>query len=255
MYKVVIVDDEWWILQGIKETFRFSEMEFEPVLETTNPNKAFEYIIKNDIDVVLTDIRMPGLSGLELIKKTREKGINAEFVIISGYAEFHYAQEAIREGAFDYCLKPIKETKADEILARLSRHLKDKFRKNNPGNYITKTTDTQIDNQDFKRLVDYIKTHYSDKLYLKTLSHRFGFNENYTCHLFNKYLDSTFSEYLTAIRMEKAIELLTNESLTIQQIADKTGYKDYYYFNKVFKKHYNMTATEYRKNKVRTGRR
>lgn len=252
MYNTVIIDDEWWTLQGISKTFNFTEMCFDVVLKTTDSSKAFEFIVKENPDVVLTDIRMPVISGIDLIKRIREKGLNTEFIIISGYAEFSYAQEALRQGAYDYCLKPIKKTKANEILKGLAQHLANK--KDRKELDISDTSNRKnviySDNGDFQKLLNYIEENFNQKIYLKDLSSKFGFNPNYACLLFNKYTNGTFSEYLTTIRMKKAVKLLKDSSLTIQQISDKTGYKDYYYFNKVFKKYYGFTPTEYRKGKV-----
>ncbi|SFL70010.1 response regulator transcription factor [Halanaerobium salsuginis] len=250
MYNVAVIDDEWWILQGILKTFNFKENGFKVVLATTDAEKAFSFLQSNQLDAVFTDIRMPEFSGIELLEKSRKLGSVSEFIIISGYAEFSYAQDAIRAGAFDYCLKPIKKTKADSILKSLKEKLNNKNTNSKNKRIKKKLIDNkfaEIDNPDFRQLLNYIAVNYSKRLYLKNLAKKFGFNSNYICHLFNKYLAQSFSEYLTNLRMDKAIELLKQNKLTISEIANQTGYNDYYYFNKVFKKYFGITATEYRK--------
>lgn len=250
MYKTVIVDDEWWVLQGISKTFSFSKMGFEVVLKTTDTTEALKFIIEKKPELVITDIRMPDISGLELIEKVRGNDLDTEFIILSGYAQFSYAQEAIRKGAFDYCLKPIKKDKADKVLTRIVKHLKIK-EKNKSVNIIKKIKDKKIinediDNKEFRELLNYIDNNFDRRIYLKDLAKKFGYNTNYCCYLFNKYLNNTFSDYLTDIRMKKSIELLKKTTLTIKEIAGKTGYSDYFYFNKVFKKEFGFTPTEYR---------
>ncbi|MNI11197.1 HTH-type transcriptional activator Btr [compost metagenome] len=99
----------------------------------------------------------------------------------------------------------------------------------------------------FNRMVAYINQHFEQKLYLKDLSAQFFINQVYCCQLFKKNLGKTFSEYVSELRIKKARELLKHTDLSIEQIAIKAGYVDYYYFNKVFKKHCGITPTKFRK--------
>jgi two-component system, response regulator YesN len=126
MYKVLLVDDEPWALVSTKNSFNWNKYHFEEPMETLNPYDAIEILCSQNIHTAFVDIRMPGISGLELIKIIKAKGIDTEFIIISGYAEFSYAQEAIREGVFDYCLKPIQPDITEQLLYRLSIHLESK---------------------------------------------------------------------------------------------------------------------------------
>ncbi|MBC7884470.1 MAG: response regulator, partial [Saprospiraceae bacterium] len=126
MYRVLIVDDEPWALVVIRKLFNWEENGFEVIGETTSSKKAIDIISSEQPDVVFTDIRMPNFDGIELIKIIRQKKIDTEFIIISGFAEFSYAQEAIRNGALDYCLKPMDPNKTDQLLKRTYIHLENK---------------------------------------------------------------------------------------------------------------------------------
>ncbi|MEN6315897.1 MAG: response regulator [Clostridiaceae bacterium] len=126
MYKVVIVEDEPWALIGITKTFKWGEMGFEVIAQSTSAREAIDIIHKKSPDVVFTDIRMPQMSGIELMRKIRSECMDIEFVIISGFAEFEYAREAITLGAFEYCLKPISQESANSILSRLAIHIENK---------------------------------------------------------------------------------------------------------------------------------
>jgi two-component system, response regulator YesN len=99
----------------------------------------------------------------------------------------------------------------------------------------------------FNRMIAYIDRHFEQKLYLKDLSAQFFINQVYCCQLFKKNLGKTFSEYVSELRIKEARELLKQTGLSIEEIAIKSGYVDYYYFNKVFKKHCGMTPTKFRK--------
>ena len=247
MYKVVLVEDEPWTLLGISKTFKWNEMGFEVICQTTKPKEAMDIILKNNTDIVFTDIRMPQISGIELMKKIRNENKNVEFIIISGFAEFEYARAAITLGAFEYCLKPINRDSADSILERLKEHL-NKKRNVADTDLINENiyTENKIYNENFKNLLNYINKNYEKKLQLKDLADRFYLNPNYCCYLFKNFTGSSFSEYLTLKRMEKACKLLKDTALSISEVAAKAGYDDYYYFNKTFKRQFACTPFQYR---------
>lgn len=123
MYTVILVDDEKWIVQSIKAKGEWTKHGLNIVGESYNGDEAFCQIISKKPDVVITDIRMPGMSGLELIKKVRLAGLNAEFIVISGYSDFDYVKEALQLGAFDYMLKSVDEEELDRVLERMKLKL------------------------------------------------------------------------------------------------------------------------------------
>lgn len=126
MYKVVIIDDEKWIIEGLKTGVDWNKYGFEVVGDAENGIKGLEILESYKPELVFTDIRMPGFNGLELIKKAKEKLPDSLFVILSGYAEFAYAQKAISYGIFDYCLKPFEIDDITELLDRASLRLSSK---------------------------------------------------------------------------------------------------------------------------------
>lgn len=125
MYKVVITDDESLIIESLKLCIDWEQQGFQIVGQALNGVDGLELILNTEPDIVFTDIRMPGLNGLELMKRVSVTHPSILFVVISGYAEFAYAQKALKHGAIGYCLKPIEEDeiinvlrKAKEILIR-----------------------------------------------------------------------------------------------------------------------------------------
>lgn len=479
MYKVMIVDDESWALKGVRNAFDWDKYGFEIIGQYTSAYHAWDAIIADVPDLVFTDIRMPEISGLDLMKKAKAAGLDSEFVIVSGYAEFEYAQEALRYGALDYLLKPLDVDMADPFIAKLAAHfsrksaarnqllldaltsvdqdvirrilpvsgsaagcyyrvlsicfegehkefrkllqlneesvkaveveagtnkllvilmteqraclegewdgrflnkkgfhaagississqirqmgklikeadlsasqvfleetgrvvyyepkphlvkpcideicriiqgeqvedinvyingLQEYFRDHQLGmsevvyfwnqavgilintyseelkdmeleflNYseikerfesfeslcsflhevlasIEEGNNRSLQEGDvlscFNRMIAYINRHFEQKLYLKDLSAQFFINQVYCCQLFKKNLGKTFSEYVSELRIKKARELLKLTDLSIEEIAIQAGYVDYYYFNKVFKKHCGVTPTKFRK--------
>jgi len=126
MYSVLIVDDEPTTLIGIRKTFNWSQYGFELLWEVTSSRQALDNICKYRPDLVITDIRMPVINGIDLMKITRDKNIDSEFIVISGFAEFEYAKEAINVGAFAYLLKPLQRQEANDVLSKLSVQINNK---------------------------------------------------------------------------------------------------------------------------------
>jgi two-component system response regulator YesN len=122
MHRVIIVDDEPWAIKGIRKAFDWNKYGFEIIGQFTSSLKAYECICEERPDLVFVDIRMPEISGLDLIRMIKEKELDVDFVIVSGFSEFAYAQEALRYGALDYCLKPIDIELADPLMEKLALH-------------------------------------------------------------------------------------------------------------------------------------
>ena len=119
MLKVMIVDDEPFIAQGLQVLINWKRQNFEIVKIAENGQEAFDYLKENEIDLVITDIKMPIMNGVELLQKVKEEKVSdAYFVILSGYNDFKYARDAMRYGCLDYLLKPIKK---EELLAILRK--------------------------------------------------------------------------------------------------------------------------------------
>jgi len=125
MLRVLIADDESKVCQLIEKLVDWDALGMEVAAVAENGIDALEKIKKVHPDIVITDIRMPGYDGLDLIRLGKEEAPNAEFVIISGYRHFEYAQMAIRYGVNAYLLKPIKKDELTETLKRLSAHFKE----------------------------------------------------------------------------------------------------------------------------------
>lgn len=242
-YRVYLVDDEPWALVYLEKIVKWEDLGFRITGKYENSVEAFNQAVADPPDVIFIDIRMPEMDGLSFMKKAVEAGLTCQFVVISGFAEFSYAQEAIRMGVVcDYCLKPIARDKLTALLNKLYLMLEEQKRQRKEKEEIPLT-----ENPVFQELLTYMHEHFQEKLVLKELAERFHLNANYCCALFNKDTGGSFSEYLTSIRMKEAERLLTHTTLSLEEIAVQCGIQDYYYFNKVFKKYSGATPSQYRK--------
>lgn len=119
MYKIFLADDEIWVIMGLKKLIEKTGAPFRVVGEANNGIVALEEIEEKKPDVLITDIRMPGMDGLQLMQMIQEKNLETRVVLVSGYAEFNYAQQAMRMGAVDYLLKPVETEALAEVMERL----------------------------------------------------------------------------------------------------------------------------------------
>lgn len=240
MYKVVLVDDEKSSLDMLLQSFKWEAYGFKVSGTFTDTRTALKHIKKFGADVVFTDIEMPDFNGLDFAAEVRSSFPNAKIVILSAYDKFSYAQKAISIKVFEYCLKPINKDIAEDIIIKLKVELD----KDN-GIYSEFKDSYGIKNVKFKNMIDYINENYMKKLYLNELAEMFDLNITFCCSLFNKNLGCSFMEYCAKLKMEKAAELIKDGEMDIYEIAEFLNY-DYFYFNKLFKKHYGMTPRRYR---------
>lgn len=126
MYKVLLVDDEPYVIEGLKTMIAWERHGFRICGEATNGEDALAIIKTEDPALVITDIRMPVLDGLELIRQSRELlDSKTKFVILSGYEEFSYIQSAMRYDVSDYLLKPIDDEEVNRVIGNLGRQIRE----------------------------------------------------------------------------------------------------------------------------------
>ena len=238
MINVYIADDEVWITLGLKKLLEKLNIDAWVVGTANNGLTAKEEIAHFKPDVVFADIRMPGLTGLELLQVIPDVSPETKVVIISGFAEFSYAQEAVQHHAYDYLLKPIKE----EDLARVMNSVINDRGAEKDDLVKAPAYDRMIDN-----VISDIREHYMEDISLTSLSAKYNISLGHLSKMIKDNLQVNFSDYISSLRIQRAKELLRDDSLSIQEIAEIVGYNDYFYFTKVFKKVEGISPSKYRK--------
>lgn len=123
MYRLMVVEDENMIRKGIVNSIPWQSLGFVVVAESTNGKTALEQLEKIQVDVLLTDIKMPVMGGMELSKMARQRYPDIEIIILSGFAEFEYARQAISFRTFDYLLKPVNKKKLLDTFTALKENM------------------------------------------------------------------------------------------------------------------------------------
>ncbi|HCD9885478.1 TPA: response regulator [Enterococcus faecium] len=122
MYKLMIVDDEPIVLKGLSR-FAWQEHGFQLVTAVKNGLYAVEYLSDNPVDVILSDIKMPKMNGIKLLQQVNQLTPDVEVVFLTGHADFSYAKEAIKYGAFDYLLKPVDFSELADVMNRVKEKI------------------------------------------------------------------------------------------------------------------------------------
>ena len=191
-------------------------------------------------DIVIMDINIPIMNGLKVIHSCRMKHPSIAFVIVSGYDDFSYCQQALRLKITDYILKPVNYEEFGTCIDNLKVSL---FQQRIKAEGAEKKTEERV----IVGITKYLQEHLAEDVSLSTLAEEFHLNAQYISQLFKNEIGVGFLAYLTNIRMEKAKKLLLTTSQPITEIAEQTGFKDYRVFTKSFKKSENITPSQYRR--------
>lgn len=235
MYKMLIVDDEQEIRNGYSKYFPWEQLGFEIVGTAEDGQKALEFMNKLPVDVVLCDIVMPNISGIELAGKIKELGLETKVMVLSGYSDFEYARKAFANGAFDYVLKSDKHQVLVKALEKLKKQLDDEI-----------ILPVAVEDYELvDRIKKYILEHYKT-VTLYDAAEYVCLSTSYISRLFKDKTGMNFYAYVLKIKLEQAKRLLENPKTKIYDIADNIGYSNSKNFNRIFKKMVGMNPTDYR---------
>lgn len=258
--KVIIIDDEPVHVRGLMKYVKWNKFGFDKVVGVSSAKEALKLLQEEPFDLVVTDINMPGMNGLELIRQIHVHGKNPDIIIVSGYNEFTYAQEAIRLGVCAYILKPIKTEEMEDNIQIIAEKKKwqlmneEKKTEFDILSQIMEEESVKADNHERKtihpsiqKILVYIGKNFATDITVQEIAEEFRLNECYLSALFKKEVGINLSNYLQRYRANRAMELLKNSDLRINEIAYRVGYQNPSYFSEQFKKIYNITPSEIRK--------
>lgn len=257
MYRMIIVDDEVEVAQMLKDIIDWSRYGIEVVAVADDGTTAYQAIQLYRPDIVITDVCMPQMSGIDLIKKTADSNVAVKFVIISAFAEFEYARDAMQYGVKHYLIKPCNE---EQIISAVNEVIIDILQERARKNTLSKRrqSEDKLERNYYTPQIESVlqicdENISNPALSLKWISENKVFaNPDYLSRKFLQETGHKFKEYLVSLRISKAKELMldkNNES--IMNIADKVGFGDNpQYFSAVFKKNTGMSPYEYKRNLI-----
>lgn len=238
MYKLVIIDDEYYTLEGMCKIIDWGKYGIVISGTALDGVEGMKLINETNADIVIADICMQGMDGLEMVERLRENGYKGKVIILSGYQTFEYAQRSIDLKVEKYLTKPVNSNELkktiSKIIAELTEERGDSF--------------SLITHDLFGKIKAYVDENYSKDIRLTALSEQFYCSTAYISKAFKKHTGMNFIDYLGKKRIDKAKELLAHTDYTINEIIDSIGYQDEKHFRMLFKRQEGILPSEYRKN-------
>lgn len=254
----MLVDDEHIVREAVASQIPWEKFQISVVKTAANAIEALEYLEDHEVDLMLVDIKMPVIDGIELLRRVQEQKRDIDFIILSGYADFEYAQQAMRQGAKDYLLKPLDEASLlNAVMRCMESRNKREFIRDIHENPATSPVPPGLPavsgySRTVTKILKIVEEEIAnEELSLKWISsQRMFLNENYLSKLFQKEVKQRFSAYLLERRMLLAMQLLSkNADAMISDVARETGFgENPQYFSSTFKKYTGYTPSEYKRN-------
>ena len=240
---LLIIDDEKPVHAAIIALGKWRDLKVQTPFSAYNGKDGLSCMRELHPDLVFLDMNMPIMNGISFLKIASEEFPDAKFIVVSGYDDFNYAHAAIKGGAIEYLLKPIAEEELNHAIAMAVEGLQLSNREHD-----TLLSETQeispieiIDD-----IKDYVTKNYCDDITVSMFSEKYFVSKEYLSKLFKKKHGCGIYEYALNLRMSRAKELLLDQNMQIQQIAERLGYSNSNYFSKAFKNYYQLSPSEFR---------
>lgn len=243
-YSLIIVEDEFIMLKELEMMIDWKSLGIELVAKATNGIEGEREIKKHNPDIVITDIRLPGQDGLQML----EKFPDVRSIILSGYSDYKYMKKAIKIGVEDYLLKPVDNDELLKTVVNIVTELNNEKLLKAKDNIEKEVVplEKSFSNHLINSAIGYISENYSSSIGLQEAASALNVSETHLSRLFKEVTKVNFLYYLNAFRINKSIYLLKNSNINISEIAFNCGFLNPGYYTKIFKRFLGITPTAYR---------
>jgi len=242
--KVYIVEDELYIRMELMELIDWKRYGFIMDGCAKNGKEALISLKEHPVDLIITDIEMPQMGGIELIKEIRKINQDTQVIFLTGFSEFQYAQQGVKLGVVDYLLKPIEPEELIESIKKVKDKIVDNKIKN-----ISDSNNSNINYRQamIKKAQRFVYENIEEEITLNSISKHLNISKNYFSTLYKQETGENFIDFIIKEKINKAKEMLVEENLKIYEVAEKLGYLDKSHFSKVFKKVVGVTPQDYKR--------
>ncbi|MCL1820506.1 MAG: response regulator [Oscillospiraceae bacterium] len=238
MVNVLFVEDEAVMRSAFRKMMDWEASDFALAAAVANGAEALAYIENNPVDIVITDLKMPVMDGLELIETLQDRGFQGIILVLSNYTDFELVRTALTRGASDYMLKVNIDgdtlRKQLESAAAMLEH-------KNPSGRET------VYKKEIRDAIQFIQAHFTERITLDDVAGAVKLNRSYLSRLFKHETGGHMFGFINDLRMKKAAELICGGDITVSEVAEAVGIDDQFYFARVFKKHFGIPPSEYRR--------
>lgn len=256
MLRILIAEDEEMIRKGLVYTTDWLSMGCVVAAEAGDGREGYEKILEYRPDVVIADICMPFMDGIEMIKKASEQ-VKFKSILLTSYADFEYARRAIEARVCEYLLKPVDE----KALAGIMKRLEVEIASSRQVEFVLEQAELEggnlnleyymdlalSENQYVSRAVGEIRKRFHEKLSIEGISEELGVSASYLSRKFKEVTGQTFLDFLNKYRVQQAVAMLGTRQYRISEISEATGFTDYKHFCSVFKKYTLKSPTKFLK--------
>lgn len=249
MYKLAFVDDETTTRDTLCSCFPWEKAGFEIVAQFGNGMEALKYLLQHELDGLLCDIKMPVMNGIELAREIHERKLPIQVILLSGLRDFELARQAISYGVRHYMMKPAKFQNLHDVLMHLKQELDEKkgTARESDSNVSTQVEANapSSDHPVIQRIHHYIEAEYRN-VTLEDVARFVHMNPSYVSSYFRKLTGHKFSDYVLAVRMKKAAELLREHRWKALEVSEMVGYANAKNFIRAFKQYYGKTPGQFK---------
>lgn len=258
MISLLIAEDEIMVRNLLVHYVPWQTIGVDKVYEANNGADALELASRVGPDIILSDIRMPKLRGIEFASKYHEIDPLCKIIFLSAYTDKEYYRSAIDLRVVGYIEKPVKPNEVLKTVSIAVQEITEERARKAVAKIINDSTPPLTIHKKIEgantsaklvqKAIRYIHENYhNENLSLAQIASSMYLSQNYLSNLFKKETGFTITQLITDIRIKTATELLENSNLSLSKIAKKTGYSEAGYFSKVFKAKTGMTPREYRR--------
>ncbi|SIR05866.1 Helix-turn-helix domain-containing protein [Alkalispirochaeta americana] len=243
-YNVLVVEDEDLLRANLVRRIHQLDLGFTVISDVMDGQAALDVVHKQLVHLVVTDIRMPVMDGLELAKHLFYTDPNIQVVIISGYGQFEYAQQAMHYGVKEYLTKPIDDEELRRVLTHIKMSLDTHWEDIAEAvkSLSERTTEHLVEAVEY-----YLRQNYTRTISIQEMARQLNLSSEHLCRVYKRLRSETPMHYLTGLRIQEAKRLLLqNPEADIKNVGEMVGYLNPHYFSRYFKKKTGMSPSEYR---------
>lgn len=247
--RVLIVDDQIDVVRGLMSAIRWDRLGVDEVHTAYSVTQAEQLLQDHAIDILLCDIEMPPRSGLELLSYIEKNKLATYSIVLSSHAEFSYAQEALRHGAFDYIIQPASYLEIEKAILRAREDLH-AGQATPPDEVLDAsmiTDETPVIDDPIQVILAHIRQNISSPLSREEIAEAVYLNPDYVARIFKRSMGMTIGEYITREKIEFAKSMLIDTETPVSVIALRVGYSNFSYFSQLFRKATGYSPNEFRR--------